>query len=412
MYMTKIIQYFFYMLYYLLCRSGINTYIHVDCIKSDEIQDILISQSLSHFLNHTKNKITNNEKQWDICKKYTNPYEYIHSIVPYKKKSISQYKPLSRSYFKMIEMLNIFEPNLAEYGGHIRSFHLAEGPGGFIEAISKYRGNPNDVYVGMTLLDDMNDPNIPGWKKTQYFLQNHPNVKIELGADNTGNILNIENFVHCVHKYGNSMQIITGDGGFDFSTDFKLQEVNIVQLLFAQICYAVCMQKYKGTFILKIFDAFMPHTVDLIYILSSFYEKVYIVKPHMSRYANSEKYLVCKHFLFRSNAGFYQYFYMAFSKMMNPDNKYISRFLNIDIPYYFLKKLEEYNAVFGQKQIQNIHYTFCLMENKKKTEKIEQLLLINNEKCIDWCIKNNVPYNILFPKNVNGYLATSNTNET
>jgi hypothetical protein len=93
----------------------------------------------------------------------------------------------------MIEMLNIFEPNLAEYGGHIRSFHLAEGPGGFIEAISKYRGNPNDVYVGMTLLDDMNDPNIPGWKKTQYFLQNHPNVKIELGADNTGNILNIEN---------------------------------------------------------------------------------------------------------------------------------------------------------------------------------------------------------------------------
>ena len=75
------------MLYYLLYRSGIHTYKYIDCIKTDELPDTLISQSLSHFLNHIKDKITNNEKQWDICKKYTNPYEYIHSIVPYKKKA-------------------------------------------------------------------------------------------------------------------------------------------------------------------------------------------------------------------------------------------------------------------------------------------------------------------------------------
>jgi hypothetical protein len=278
---------------------------------------------------------------------------------------------------------------------------LAEGPGGFIEAIAQYRSNPNDLYIGMTLVDDLNDSNIPGWKKTKFFLQNNPNVKIEFGADMTGNILNISNFTYCVNKYGNSMQLITGDGGFDFSVDFKLQEVNIVQLLFAQICYAVCMQKYGGTFILKIFDVFMSHTIDLLYILSSFYAKVYIVKPHMSRYGNSEKYLVCKDFLFHSNVEYYPFFFSAFAKMINLENKYILRFLNIPIPYYFLKKIEEYNAIFGQKQIQNIHYTFCLMENKKKMDKIEQLLLINNAKCIEWCNKYNIPYNNLFTKTIN-----------
>lgn len=388
------------MLYYLLYRTGINSYTYLDCIKTDKIPDVQISNSLSYYLNNIKDKITNNEKQWDICKKYTNPYEYIHSIVPYKKKSISQYKPLSRSYFKMIEMLNIFEPYLNN-DKKINTFHLAEGPGGFIEAIAQYRSNPNDLYIGMTLVDDLNDSNIPGWKKTKFFLQNNPNVKIEFGADMTGNILNISNFTYCVNKYGNSMQLITGDGGFDFSVDFKLQEVNIVQLLFAQICYAVCMQKYGGTFILKIFDVFMSHTIDLLYILSSFYTKVYIVKPHMSRYGNSEKYLVCKDFLFHSNVEYYPYFFNAFSKMINLENKYILRFLNIPIPYYFLKKIEEYNAIFGQKQIQNIHYTFCLMENKKKMDKIEQLLLINNAKCIEWCNKYNIPYNNLFTKTIN-----------
>ena len=45
-------------------------------------------------------------------------------------------------------------------------FHLAEGPGGFIEALAHARDNNNDSYIGMSILDDMHDPNIPGWKKS------------------------------------------------------------------------------------------------------------------------------------------------------------------------------------------------------------------------------------------------------
>ena len=50
------------------------------------------------------------------------------------------------------------------------------------------------------------------------------------------------------------MEIITADGGFDFSEDFNKQEINITQLLFAQIAYAIIMQKRNGVFILKIFE--------------------------------------------------------------------------------------------------------------------------------------------------------------
>jgi len=137
-----------------------------------------------------------------------------------------------------------------------------------------------------------------------YFLKNNPNVFIENGATGTGDILCIQNFKHCIDKYGSSMDLITADGGFDFSTGFNSQEINIIKLLYGQICYALCLQKHNGNFILKIFDCFMNHTVDLLYILSSFYQDVYITKPNTSRYANSEKYIVCKKFIFTSNVGF------------------------------------------------------------------------------------------------------------
>ena len=49
------------------------------------------------------------------------------------------------------------------------------------------------------------------------------------------------------------MEIITADGGFDFSIDFNKQETLSIKLIFCQICYAIALQKSGGTFILKIF---------------------------------------------------------------------------------------------------------------------------------------------------------------
>jgi len=378
------------MTYYLLPKTSFLIHKNIECITHDNTSEVKYSNSLSFYLYNIKKQIDKHERDWDIYKKYTNPYEYINSIVPFKKKSIAKYKPLSRSYYKMIEIINTF--NIQFSNEPINSFHLAEGPGGFIEALCYKRNCKNDTYTGMSLIDTENDPNVPAWKKTTEFLNKNPNVIIETGIDNTGNILSLDNFVHCKNKYGSSMDIITGDGGFDFSLDFNNQEISISRLLFAQICFAVSMQKRNGIFILKIFDCFMEHSVDLLYILSSFYDKVYIIKPQTSRYANSEKYVVCKDFLFDTNEHFFPFLYNAFEKMTK-DNRPIYRYLNIPINYYFINKLEEYNAILGQQQIENIHYTISLIEHKYKQDKIDNLIKINIQKCIQWCIKNEIEYN-------------------
>jgi hypothetical protein len=286
----------------------------------------------------------------------------------------------------------------------IHTFHMAEGPGGFIEATAVLRNCPNDKYIGITLSNmnantnpQINDSSIPGWKRSDAFLKANPNVEIENGITGTGDLLSLENFLYCVAKYNSSMMFITGDGGFDFSENFNEQEKNIGNLLFAQVAFALCLQKKGGTFILKIFDVFMKHTCELLFLLTSFYEKVYITKPDTSRYANSEKYLVCSGFLYDSYLVFYNYLLTAFIKMSRMQSIGYCAFsiLNKPITYYFKNKLEEFNCCFGQQQIENISSTFSIikcMNAKEKNSRVNELIKTNVKKCIQWFNKYNIPY--------------------
>lgn len=352
-----------------------------------------INYSLFRYLHKTKVLIENYLNQWDVMKKYTNQYEYIHTVIPNTKNSVCKYNPISRSFFKLIEIIqthNLFD-NMPT---NLNSFHLAEGPGGFIEAIATQRNNVNDNYYGMTLIDPTNS-NIPGWKKSEKFLAKFKNVHIEKGIDNTGNLYSAENLEYCYKKYANSMDIITGDGGFDFSIDFNKQEALSIRLIFSQIVFAICMQKKGGCFILKIFDFFLESTIDLIYLLSSVYETVEISKPSTSRTANSEKYIICKGFKYIKSEKPYRKFYEIFSMLSRIDlsKNYISKFFKFNIPYYYINRIEECNAILGQQQMENINFTITMIDNKKKTERIEQIKKAHTQKCIAWCVKHNMPYN-------------------
>ena len=126
----------------------------VDATDQDNDNDndrdrVYVSSSIYSHLCDIKEQIEKYQTAWDNIKKFTNPYEYIHTNVAGNKTNISKLRPLSRSFYKMIEILknnNI----LAQYSNTvvarpdykmgINTFHLAEGPGGFIEALSYLRG--------------------------------------------------------------------------------------------------------------------------------------------------------------------------------------------------------------------------------------------------------------------------------
>lgn len=365
---------------------------------------VLISHTLNMNLCNVKEQIEEcGEEVWDSVKKYTNPFEFIHTTIPNCKTcTVSKMRPLSRSFYKMIELhATFFTPS--DLSPRINSFHLAEGPGGFIEALVHIRSRQSqtqtDVHYGMTLLN--HDASCPGWKKSKGFLEMHRNrVCIETGADGTGNIISLANFEHCVSNYKNTCELITADGGFDFSCDFNNQETMVARLLVAEMGFALALQKPGGHFILKVFDTFTKPTIDIMYVLCNLYSEVYVSKPCTSRYANSERYIVCKNFRLKTSDAILPHLVDMFKQLEAfPQNSAMTSVIPIEHDSYFLNKMEECNAIIGQQQMETINATIHLILNKGNTEKMEAMKRQNVAKCISWCDKHGIPYNKVIQQN-------------
>ena len=93
------------MSYYTLPK--ITTDIYPNNLKFEfrDENDIFISKSFSTYLNNVKKKISKYYNRWDNVKKYTNPYEYIHTTCPGSNNPVSKLKPLSRAFYKFIEIM-------------------------------------------------------------------------------------------------------------------------------------------------------------------------------------------------------------------------------------------------------------------------------------------------------------------
>ena len=103
---------------------------------------------------------------------------------------------------------------------------------------------------------------------------------------------------------------------------------------------------------------------------------------------------MCKGFLYKSTDDFYSFIHKGFIQIVNPEieTQYIYRLLQKPVPLHFLVKIEEYNSIFGQQQIENIHSTLSMIEKNVKPERIDMMVKHNISKCIQWCIRYNVPY--------------------
>jgi len=417
----------------------------------------VLSISLESYykLNRAKNRITDiNSNQWDEVKKITNPYEFIHTFNSKKKtidsRSIALYRPLSRSFFKMIEICSSFlqdfenparknneeiflniKDDLSIKGARgaealarereglkpsqqdlenparkiIISGHIAEGPGGFIEAIRYIRKQNNhndDLAFGMTLIkydkSDYKKINVLGWHKSNRFLFNNPEVRILNGEDGTGNIYKIEN----INFFNNAIRnasptgadILTGDGGFDFSIDYNYQEQLSCKLIFSQILCALKCQKKNGTFICKFFDLNLYFTTEMLYLLYLTYDTLYIYKPFTSRIANSEKYIVCTNFNGIDNELLDNLF-----NVLDKWNTYEDKTINYifkTIPSDFIDKIKEINIEIIDSQIKSINNTIDIIKtNKIITDKkwYDATVKLQIQKATQWCKTYNIPYN-------------------
>ena len=259
---------------------------------------------LSHKeLTEIKEKIAPLESnhKWELLKKKSNPYELVYTQETSEcPASVALLKPLSRSYFKMIEMLQVsqFFERLPKNSQKIRSTHVAEGPGGFIEAfLEKAESNRLKVQRSYAITLKPTDNHVPGWRRSHQFLQRHSEIKIHYGVDGTGDIYVPENQISFIQLHDSfKSQLFTGDGGFDFSTDYENQEKSIYPLLIASALIGIQVLASDGTLILKLFDVYSSVTQYFLRAVTACFKEWCLYKPATSRPCNSERYLICRGF--------------------------------------------------------------------------------------------------------------------
>jgi len=330
------------------------------------------NDSLIQSLLYWKNQI-DHKKNWDILKKFTNKYELIFSI---SREGVADFNPISRSYFKLIEILTDFQFYRTQ---EIKCACICEGPGGFVQAINDYatiNKIPLKPIECISLLSS--DKKVPDWK-----LGSTTNYKIGYGSDGTGDIYKIHNIDHFCNSTGShSCDVVTADGGFDFSQDFNSQEKSFLKMFFAEMYTCVRLQKNDGICIIKCFDLFRKETIYIIAILLKLYANVDFIKPNSSRPANSEKYVVCSGF--RCDV-------LLIQKIRDLFIRESYQFESIISEFEFQKArrfVSLYNLTFVQKQIQNIRDTLEITQNSFDPElKNEQ----HREACIEWCNKYKIP---------------------
>jgi hypothetical protein len=98
------------------------------------------------------------------------------------------------------------------------------------------------------------------------------------------------------------VNLVTADGGFQWENDI-IQEQEAYRLILEEIITALKMTAKGGSFVCRFFECFTEVSLQLIAILTHFYDNVYICKPLTSRLSVAERYIVCISYKDQKDAG-------------------------------------------------------------------------------------------------------------
>ena len=343
------------MSYYILPK--INNNLIVNPKFDNDNCTVYCSFSLYNYYNSIKSQIDSiclNEPDllynYDELIKIVNPYEYVFFTVPGSKYSVSKLKPNTNDFYDLLEIfitLNILD---TYNNKSIKSLHLSLDNVDTTDCIEMLRENYDDDII----------------------------IKLNENDNETYKTIN--------------------DLKFDIMFFNKLHnDINsYISNLIEFIMYILRYQEFGGTTIIKIDYIFHKPIIDLLYLLSSLFEKVYIIKPNTNNITTFEKYIVCKNFnsSAETKLELYKNNYSKLSNFIkNLDNKNITSIIDNDIQYYFINKIDDMNIILGHQQLESLNQIINILKNKNKEEKIENIKKTSIQKAVTWCEKFKIPCN-------------------
>lgn len=200
---------------------------------------------------------------------------------------------VSNAWLKCYEILIHFDIIDKDSNDTYLHFDNAAFPGSFVLAthhLVKTKMKIDYKWIASSLYD-INESNKRPLEDSYGLYENYP-ANWLMDKKNNGDVLLRETQERFHADYKDKVSLYTSDLGFDVSNDYNNQELIQLPANIGQILSGLLTLKAGGCFITKQYMNFEAITVSIIYAVSQLFDDFYICKPHTSRKANSETYLV------------------------------------------------------------------------------------------------------------------------
>lgn len=347
--------------YYTLQK--INNKINILPYSNDADFEPYISQTLINYYNELKTEILNlcnyDEKYYSEISRIINPCGYIFYKVPGSKYSVSKLKPKSIMFydlFEIFQMVNILEPFNFDL---MNSLIIGENYEDSLECLEMLRENYN------------ND---------KFFCFYEYNSQMY-------NFIDKKKFNFIIYEIKNNENV----------NNYILVLIDILQIIINNL-------KESGNVVIKLDNIFYKPIIQIIYIFSSLFEKLHIVKPNTSDITTFDKYLILQTLNIKKDRNEllqnYNSILNNFINNYNKNNEYELEFnMNIqsiienDVPYFFTNKIDDINIIIGQQQLESMNQIINILKNKNKDDRLELYKKNNIQKSVSWCEKFKIPCN-------------------
>jgi hypothetical protein len=295
----------------------------------------------------------------DVLYQIIHPLEYIYTRIPQSKYSVSKLKPASNHFYDFLEIvysLSLFD---CFHNFNVKTLHVGDTGQNTVECFNMFREFYHDQHFSLKDLDSLHD-NHDGNNNYDFIFMEYTDAHAE-GAE------------------GAETQYI----------------VWFIKALYNLLLH----QKQYGVAILKVNELVYKPILDILFILSGCYEKVFLIKPNTSNIIFTEKYIVCKKMNIINQSLSCLYLLNTLEKLLDEINALgdvsyvLSSILKNDFPCFFLSKMEEFNVIIGQQQLSALDMVINIVKGKNREEKMETIKKAHIQKCIEWCDKYKIPNN-------------------
>lgn len=145
---------------------------------------------------------------------------------------------------------------------------------------------------------------------------------------------NWDNFIKYVQKYVRPLDLVVANG---FNDDPKIMS----RLIMTESLVALNIGDEDSNFIMRLGNDILQVEIDLLYLLAQCYDVLIIFKPVISD--DNERYLICKELKENDVVAIYSSLLRTVVEQYTVD-KYISKFLKIEIPKEFMEWINENNG--------------------------------------------------------------------